>query len=114
MNGVIGVRCTLAEGASDGSFYLDDASWPSTGTGDVEGERLLVRNDEFDGSSLNDDNRTRLVLPAYAFNAEMQRYTTSTDNADVRDGALVITARQESAGSITSARLNTDGKAKWT
>jgi beta-glucanase (GH16 family) len=114
VSGELGLRFALADWNATGSVYVDDVVWTSTGTGSVAGERLLVWHDEFDGSTLNDDNWTRLELPAYTFNAEMQTYTTSTNNAAVEDGHLIITARQESSGSITSARLVTDGKAEWT
>ena len=113
VSGELGLRFTLADWSATGSVYLDEAIWTSSGTGAVSGERLLVWNDEFDGDALDESAWTRLELPAYTYNNEMQTYTTSTQNADVSDGALVITARQESNGAITSARLVTDGKAEW-
>lgn len=112
--GRLGLRFTLASWEAGGSVYLDDVSWTSTGTGSVAGERLLAWHDEFDGAALDADHWTRLELPAYTYNNEVQEYTTSTDNADVADGRLTITARQEGDGGVTSARLVTDGKAEWT
>lgn len=111
--GALGVRFSLADWGATGSVYVDDVSWTSTGTGAVSGERLLVWHDEFDGDELDEASWTRLEIPAYTYNNEYQRYTTSTQNAAVKDGQLVITARQESDGSVTSARLVTDGKAEW-
>ncbi|MFT5686758.1 MAG: beta-glucanase (GH16 family) [Myxococcota bacterium] len=114
VSGALGLRFALADWSAGGAVYLDAVSWTSTGTGQVEGERLLVWNDEFTGSDLDESVWTRLELSAYAFNNEQQAYTDSTDNAAVSDGQLVITARQESDGAITSARLVTDGAAEWT
>lgn len=114
VSGQLGLRFTLADWSATGAVYLDDVSWTSTGTGSVQGERLLVWNDEFSGQALDEGAWTRLELAAYTYNNEMQRYTTSTANADVSDGQLVITARKEADGSVTSARLVTDGKAEWT
>ena len=113
-SGEVGVRFTLADWSATGSVYVDDVSWISSGTGQVAGERLLVWHDEFDGDALDESKWTRLLLPAYTFNNEMQRYTASPSNADVDGGQLVITAHQEANGEITSARLVTDGKAEWT
>ncbi len=114
VSGQLGLRFTLADWSATGAVYLDDVSWTSTGTGSVSDERLLVWNDEFDGDELDDTSWTRLELPAYTYNNEIQEYTSSTDNAAVSDGQLVITAQQESSGAVTSARLVTDGKAEWT
>ena len=112
--GQLGVRYHLSDWSDTGAVYVDDVRWTSTGTGAVSGERLLVWNDEFGGSELDETKWSRLVLPAFTYNSELQAYTASTDNADVRDGRLVITAREEADGSITSARLVTDGKGDWT
>ncbi len=113
-SGRLGLRFSLDDWSATGSVYLDDLSWTSTGTGAVDGERLLVWNDEFSGAALDEDRWTRLELPAYTYNNELQEYTASDANADVADGLLTITARQESDGSITSARLVTEAKAEWT
>jgi len=112
--GALGLRFTLADWNAGGAIYLDEAAWTSTGTGQVSGERLLVWNDEFSGEALDASVWTRLEVDAYTFNNEQQAYTDSTENADVSDGNLVITARQEEDGAITSARLVTDGAAEWT
>ena len=114
VTGELGLRFTLADWSATGSVYLDDATWTSTGTGAVTGERLLVWSDEFDGAALDETRWTRLELPAYTFNNELQRYTAATSNARLDGGQLVITARQEASGEITSARLVTDGKADFT
>lgn len=112
--GALGLRFTLADWSAGGAVYLDEVAWTSTGTGQVDGERLLVWSDEFSDDGLDESVWTRLELDAYTFNNEQQTYTDSTDNADVYDGQLVITARQEADGAITSARLVTDGTAQWT
>ncbi len=43
-------------------------------------------------------------------NNELQTYTDSEDNAYVNNGVLTITAREESAGEYTSARMTTKNK----
>jgi len=43
-------------------------------------------------------------------NQELQNYTDSTDNVRVEGGNLVITARQETNGEITSGRIRTQDK----
>ncbi len=114
VSGALGLRFTLADWSAGGAVYLDEVAWTSTGTGEVDGERLLIWNDEFSGDALDESVWTRLELAAYTFNNEQQTYTDSIDNADVSDGQLVITARQEGNGSITSARLITADAAEWT
>ena len=114
VSGELGLRFTLADWGATGAVYLDQASWTSTGTGRVVGERLLVWQDEFEGSELDLESWTPLELPSYTYNNERQRYTSSPNNASVSNGVLTITARQEADGSVTSARLVTDGKAEWT
>lgn len=48
-------------------------------------------------------------------NHELEYYTSSTNNARIEDGMLVIEARREGAGgtNYTSARLQTRGKWSW-
>lgn len=112
VGGALGVRFTLPDWSATGSVYLDEASWTSTGTGAVEGERLLVWNDEFDGLAIDLDKWTHELLAPYTFNNEMQRYTANTAQSHVDDGALLITASQE-GGEVRSARLVTAGKGDW-
>ncbi len=114
-SGQLGLRFHLSGWEATGSVYLDQASWTSTGSGSVEGERLLTWNDEFDGDSLDSSVWTREVLPAYTYNNELQAYTDRDENSTLRDGQLVITARHESwqGASYTSARLNTSTSASW-
>ena len=114
--GALGLRFTLADWSAAGAVYLDNASWTSTGTGSVSDERLLVWQDEFDGSAIDTTKWTHELLGAYTYNNELQAYTDRAANSKVEDGHLVITARNESykGAAYTSARLNTSGKAEWT
>ena len=114
--GALGLRFHLADWSAGGAVYLDAASWTSTGTGRVDGERLLVWSDEFSGDTLDTDKWTHELLPAYTYNNELQTYTDRAENSALSDGQLVITARNESyeGAAYTSARLNTAGKGDWT
>lgn len=56
-----------------------------TPTPDIDGYQLLW-SDEFDGSVLNTDNWDYDPHEPGWTNAELQEYTTSTDNVFVRDG----------------------------
>ena len=114
--GVVGIRYTLASWESGGSVYIDDASWTSTGSGAVLNERLLVWQEEFNGSALDGDTWNTELLDAYTYNNELQAYTDREENLRIEDGQLILTARHETYGSAqyTSARINTSGKAGWT
>ena len=75
----------------------------------------LSWSDEFDNGSRPDESRWIHDLGGGGWgNQELQTYTSRAENAAVRDGALVITARAERftgtdgiAREYTSARLNT-------
>ncbi|MEM9304085.1 MAG: glycoside hydrolase family 16 protein [Pseudomonadota bacterium] len=77
----------------------------------------IVWADEFDGPKLDPDKWIRQVEPAERFNGEWQRYTDSTDNADVENGVLVIRAIHEGGAHApnryTSARLHTPPADGW-
>lgn len=74
----------------------------------------LVWSDEFSGEGIDADNWTRQVEEAGRFNEEWQRYTSSSENAYVDNGCLVIKAIHESDShgmdQYTSARLHTGNK----
>jgi beta-glucanase (GH16 family) len=86
----------------------------------------LVWSDEFSANGLPDATHwaydTGLNKQGW-HNRELQYYSEArAENAQVRDGKLLITARKEQVRaapdwggqSYTSARLNTQGKAQWT
>jgi beta-glucanase (GH16 family) len=79
------------------------------------GSWTVVWQDEFEGAAGTPPDPTRWnheVGEDMWAPKELQHYTDSTDNAALDgQGHLVITARQEAAGTkgYTSARLNTDG-----
>ena len=93
-------------GASDGAVPLPSPQ-PATWT--------LSWSDEFDAGSRPDESRWVYDLGGGGWgNQELQTYTSRADNAALRDGALVITARAERftgsdgiARDYTSARLKT-------
>lgn len=76
----------------------------------------LVWADEFDGTSIDDDNWTHEVNCDGGGNNEAQCYTDSADNSYVSEGSLKIVAMPAEEGAqkpYTSARLNTRYKADF-
>lgn len=98
--------------ASDGGAPASPSPQPAGWT--------LTWRDEFDGpdGSRPDESRWAYDLGGGGWgNQELQTYTSRADNAVIRDGALVITARAERftggdgiAREYTSARLKTRGR----
>ena len=76
----------------------------------------LTWNDEFNGTTLDPTNWNYETGGSGWGNHELEYYTTSTNNAFLSSGCLVIEARKETMGSnnYTSARLNTAGKRQFT
>ncbi|MBM3420430.1 MAG: glycosyl hydrolase family protein [Bacteroidetes bacterium] len=77
----------------------------------------LVWNDEFDGSGIDMNNWTFETGASGWGNNELQNYTSS-GNAEIADGKLIITARKvndlKAVGSYTSARMVTRNKRTFT
>ena len=78
----------------------------------ADGEYQLVWSDEFDGTELNRNNWNVEVNGNGGGNNELQYYVDRTNNIQVSDGTLKITARKENYGgkSYTSGRINSKGK----
>jgi beta-glucanase (GH16 family) len=80
-------------------------------------EWKLVWSDEFDGTSLNDANWNTVDWPPGYVNGEEQRYVPGHDqtgkNIWLENGNLVIEARRETNGQVTSGRVNTQLKKSW-
>ncbi len=77
----------------------------------------LVWSDEFDYEGLPDTSRWNYDVGGHGFgNHEKQYYTAQDpDNAIVKGGYLIITARKENYqdNQYTSAKLTTQGKGDW-
>jgi beta-glucanase (GH16 family) len=90
----------------------------SAGTGRVAADWRLVWADEFEVEGLPDPARWSYDVGGHGWgNQERQFYTQGRpENARLRDGRLVIEARQErwQGRDYTSARLVTKGKGDWT
>jgi len=69
----------------------------------------LVWSDEFDYTGLPDPNKWTFETGGNWYNNELQYYRDGTNNAEVMNGKLVITAKEESFGGndYTSARMIT-------
>jgi len=76
----------------------------------------LVWSDEFNGTEVNTDYWTFETGATGWGNNELQNYT-SGDNAEIKDGRLIITARKinenKEAGSYTSSRIITKGQKEF-
>lgn len=81
----------------------------------ADGEYQLVWSDEFDGTELNRNNWNVEVNGNGGGNNELQYYVDRTNNIQVSDGTLKITARKENYGgkSYTSGRINSKGKQEF-
>jgi len=103
-----------------GGNQLDSA--PAQDDGARPGWKLVWR-DEFDlsdGSPIDDSKWSHETgNSGWGNNRERQFYTDGTENAEIRNGALVITAKKDGASNYqcqygtckyTSARFNTSGK----
>lgn len=77
----------------------------------------LVMSDEFDVDGAPNSNLwtydlgdgTAQGLPAGWGNNELQVYTDNSENVEVQNGLLVLTAREGASGGYTSARIKTQG-----
>ncbi|MGL1903518.1 MAG: glycoside hydrolase family 16 protein [Fibrobacterales bacterium] len=111
-----------SEPTKDGSSVSMLSSSQQSGFEDLDyytlpGGWTLVWEDDFSGSALNDNNWNTEEHRAGWVNNESQRYVKGHDtpgsNIWVEDGHLVIEARSEANGEITSGRLNSRHKQKW-
>ena len=76
----------------------------------------LVMSDEFDVDGAPDasvwtydlGDGSAQGIPGWG-NNELQVYTNNSENVEVQNGLLVITARENSGGGYTSARIKTEG-----
>ncbi|AXG71409.1 beta-glucanase [Kordia sp. SMS9] len=86
-------------------------------TQEVVTKTNLVMSDEFDIDGTPDPSLwtydlgdgTAAGLPPGWGNNELQVYTSDSENVEVQNGLLVITARENPAGGYTSARIKTQG-----
>lgn len=96
------------------------AQTPPTSTGSATGTWSLVWSDEFDGSNGSSPDTAKWSMESGGNgwgNNELEYYTARTQNAQVNNGNLVITAQREDytgpdgvSRQYTSARLKTSGK----
>jgi len=92
---------------SDGTGYSTPLTYPGY---------TLTWSDEFNGTTLDATSWNYEIGGSGWGNHELEYYTSSTNNAFLSSGNLVIEARQETIGSnnYTSARLTTFGKRQFT
>lgn len=107
--------CAIALGGMVLAAVLTDASAQNPTNAPAPPGWRLVWNDEFDqpdGSAPDPRKWGHDTGGGGWGNNELEYYTTSTNNAHVENGSLVIEARKEDFGSrhFTSARLLTAGK----
>ena len=92
---------------NDGTGYTTPLSYPGY---------TLTWSDEFNGTTLDPTSWNYEIGGSGWGNHELEYYTSSTNNAFLSSGNLVIEARKETMGSnnYTSARLTTFGKRQFT
>ena len=92
---------------SDGSGYSTPLTYPGY---------TLSWSDEFNGTTLDATSWNYEIGGSGWGNHELEYYTSSTNNAFLSSGNLVIEARKETIGTnnYTSARLTTFGKRQFT
>ena len=105
-------HCALQQLRSDGMYIVGNESTKAV---KADGEYQLVWSDEFDGTELNRNNWNVEVNGNGGGNNELQYYVDRTNNIQVSDGTLKITARKENYGgkSYTSGRINSKGKQEF-
>lgn len=86
---------------------------PDEDVPEIEGYNLLW-HDEFNGTTLNEENWTRELRDPGWTNNELQAYTDSDDNIFVKDGVVTLKAIQTTDEngkvSYTSGKLNSQNK----
>lgn len=86
---------------------------PDEDVPEIEGYNLLW-HDEFNGTTLNEENWTRELRDPGWTNNELQAYTDSDDNIFVKDGVVTLKAIQttdeDGNVSYTSGKLNSQNK----
>lgn len=99
-----------ATGVGAAWYQLFTSTKPVQGAGNESAFTELVWSDDFETAGAPDDTKWTYDLGAGGWgNGEAQTYTDSADNVIVADGVLKITAKKETDGSYTSARLKTQG-----
>jgi beta-glucanase (GH16 family) len=116
------VNCTLGTAQATATIVNSDLLYLPTDTtgyttpGSYPGYQLAW-SDEFNGNTLNPQNWTFDIGNNSGWgNQELEYYTSSTNNAFVSAGNLIIEARQETNNGFnySSARLKTEGIQQFT
>jgi hypothetical protein len=112
-------NCTIATNKGTGTiinenllyFPVDNTGYstPNTYPG-----KSLVWSDEFDGATINPTTWTFETGGGGWGNAELETYTSKSQNAFQSKGNLIIEARKEVSGIYTSARMITKNKKVFT
>ncbi len=94
----------------------DNDSTPSDPNQNLEFEYKLVWSDEFEGSTINEDNWSFVIWDAGRVNNEWQQYVDSPENHKIENGNLYITAKktgENQSGGYTSTRLTSKTKQEF-
>jgi len=114
------VNCSLSVDTASATITNDGTYLPTSDSGYVSAASYpgytLQWSDEFNDTTLNQNNWTYEINGNGEGNQELEYYTNRVQNLFLSGGKLIIEARQESyAGSnYTSARINTAGKQSFT
>jgi beta-glucanase (GH16 family) len=114
------VNCTLGVAQATGTIVNDGTYLPTDNTGYSTPASYagyhLAWSDEFNGSTLNQQDWSYEIGGSGYGNNELEYYTSRPENLFLSNGNLIIEARQESYGgnNYTSARINTANKQQFT
>lgn len=114
------VNCTVSAAKATATI-INDGTYLPTDTAGFTTPRAypgykLVWSDEFNGSTLNENDWNYETGGGGWGNHELENYTSRPQNVFVSSGHLVIEARKEDYGGnhYTSARITTQGKREFT
>ena len=110
------ITATTADGAKLATSGITVTAFTAGGSDQIDSLWTQKWNDEFSGVNGTTTDASKWVFDIGKGpngdgwgNQELETYTNSTDNVYQKDGNLVIAAKKDAAGNITSGRIKTKG-----
>ena len=98
---------SVVEGATKRTSVGTSGTSFEAKSNNVNDYTVLVWSDEFEGTSLKNENWQYETGRTGWGNSESQKYTTSSDNSEVKGEVLRITVKGDGTNNPTSARIKT-------